>query len=142
MHVASPIVITQPKDASVLIKPALEGTINICKACTKAKVKRLVITSSSAAIKDQLDANISILTEENWSVVDKNPNITSYGKSKTLAERAAWDFQAKLPEKERFELVTLCPSFVSGPSMCHAGYTTSEGIRYLLYNQFPVISLY
>jgi anthocyanidin reductase len=70
----------------VLIKPAVEGTINICKACAKAKVKRLVITSSSAAIKDQLDPNIKILTEENWSVVENNPNITAYGKSKTLAE--------------------------------------------------------
>ena len=62
-HIASPIVIDQPKDANVLIKPAVEGTMNICKACHKERVKRLVITSSSAAIKDQIDLNIKILTE-------------------------------------------------------------------------------
>ena len=63
VHVASPIVIDQPKDANVLIKPAVEGTMNICKSCHKERVKRLVITSSSAAIKDQIDLNIKILTE-------------------------------------------------------------------------------
>lgn len=143
LHVASPIVITQPKDANVLIKPAVEGTLNICRACHKEKVKRLVMTSSSAAIKDPIITNRNpILTEEDWSEVENNPNITAYGKSKTLAERAAWEYQAKMPEKERFELVTLCPSFISGPAMCQPGYSTSEGLKTILLSKFPVMKLY
>lgn len=114
----------------VLVKPAVEGTINVCKACRKWKVKRLVVTSSSAAIKDQLAENrLPILTEENWSVVEKNPNITPYSISKVKAERAAWDYQKSLPDNEKFELITLCPSWILGPAMCKPGFASEDAIK-------------
>jgi dihydroflavonol-4-reductase len=62
--------------------------------------------------------------------------------SKTLAERAAWDFNNSLPEAERFEIVTINPSFVIGkPLHCHAGFTSGEIITKLVSGEFPVMRI-
>ena len=52
-----------------------------------------------------------------WSNPDRPEGLGAYFKSKTLAEKAAWDFQAALPEAERFEIATICPGFVMGPPL-------------------------
>ena len=91
VHTASPFPLAAPKNEDEIIKPAVEGTLAVVKACHKHKVKRLVITSSCAAIEraERADAEIPELTEENWSDVSV---CNAYYKSKTLAERAAWEY--------------------------------------------------
>ena len=89
VHTASPFPIVAPKDENVLIKPAVEGTLSVCKACQQSKVKRLVITSSVVAIMVAADKTKKDFTVADWSDVK---SCKPYEKSKTLAERAAWDF--------------------------------------------------
>jgi len=115
VHTASPFPGEKPKDENVIIKPAVEGTMAVVRAVHKYKVKRVVITSSVAAIMFQTDETSKDLYNENdWSNL---AGCDAYEKSKTLAEQAAWDFQKSLPENERFELVTINPSMILGPSI-------------------------
>ena len=65
------------------------------------------------------------MTEKHWSDPNKEGGIGGYAKSKTLAEKAAWDYHANLLESQRFELVVLNPCFIMGPSIC-SGDGTSE----------------
>ena len=66
------------------------------------------------------------MDETHWSVVEGNDKISEYAKSKTLAEKAAWDFLASLPEDQRFDLVTILPGFVMGPPL-RKEYSASMG---------------
>lgn len=105
VHTASPATINKPKHEDNLIKPAVEGTLAILKACDRYRVKRLVITSSIAAIYTQFPENMKeTYSEADWSEVSL---VSAYEKSKILAERAAWEFVHDLPLERRFELVTL-----------------------------------
>ncbi len=96
-----------------LVDPAVKGTLNVLASCTRApSVKRVVVTSSMAAITDEPESD-HVLTEADWNVksnLERNP----YYYSKTLAERAAWDFSHQ--EKPAFDLVTINPFLVIGPS--------------------------
>lgn len=110
VHTASPFPITTPKHEDDLIKPAVEGTMAVLRAAHKHKVKRVVVTSSCAAIFVQSPKNHKeLFTEEDWTDVTV---AGAYEKSKTLAERAAWDFVNSLPQEERFELVTINPFLI------------------------------
>ena len=110
-HVASPFPMESPADEMELIRPAVDGTLNVLKACKDAKVRRVVLTSSVAAIND-LKPHTEPIDESIW-VVEKE--CYPYQKSKLLAEKAAWDFVEKLDESDKFELVVMNPSFVMGP---------------------------
>merc|ERR1712224_780819 len=106
------------------------GTLAVMKACQQhGTVKRVVITSSVAAVASVADEdkpkNGALFDETYWSNPDRPGGISPYFESKTLAERAAWEFQAALPESEKFEIATINPVFVMGPSIC-AGDGTSE----------------
>ena len=117
-HVASPFVLKEPKNEDELIKPAVYGTLSALKACRINKVKRIVITSSMVAIyevKKEDYPDDSIFTEEHWTDVE---SCGVYTKSKTLAEKAAWDYVRELPEEEKFEVVTINPSLIIGPALC------------------------
>lgn len=117
VHIASPCPIVIPKDDMELIKPAVEGTLAVMKGCHLHKVKRVVITSSTAAIKECKPQDMPrnrTFNESNWSDPD-NMLMNSYSRSKLLAEKAAWEFQKRLPEDERFEIVVLNPSMMVGP---------------------------
>uniref|UniRef100_A0A1X7V259 NAD-dependent epimerase/dehydratase domain-containing protein n=1 Tax=Amphimedon queenslandica TaxID=400682 RepID=A0A1X7V259_AMPQE len=124
-HVASPLpnLGTQISDENILIKPAVDGTLNVLKACVAAgTVKRVVITSSVAAVSGGFIApRDTPYTEEDW--VDES-TVPAYEKSKALAEKAAWDFVGKLDEDKKFELATINPSFIIGPPLTLA---TSDG---------------
>jgi dihydroflavonol-4-reductase len=91
LHVASPFPRAQPKDPGELIVPAREGTLRVLRASLDAGVERIVVTSSIAAITGGLQPTSRPLTEDDWSDPD-NPRLTPYARSKTIAERAAWDF--------------------------------------------------
>ncbi len=132
VHTASPFPSANPKDENELIKPAVEGTLSVMRAANKHKVKRVVITSSIASMMmGHLD---KILTEEDWSILTECP---AYEKSKTMAEKAAWEYLDTLPEHEKFELATINPSLILGPPLVPGDFTSGEVIKKIMSGKFP-----
>jgi nucleoside-diphosphate-sugar epimerase len=112
LHVASPFPLKVPKDENELIVPAREGALRVLRAARDAGVRRVVLTSSFAAVGYGTDPGTEPYTEENWTNT-AGPGVTPYVKSKTLAERAAWDFIAR--EGGSLELSVVNPVAVFGP---------------------------
>jgi nucleoside-diphosphate-sugar epimerase len=135
-HVASPFPAEVPKNEMDLIGPAVEGTKRVLQACAASgTVKRVVMTSSVAAIAfGHTDGQGTVRTESDWSKVE---NCEAYQKSKTLAERAAWDFVKNLPAAQRFELAVINPGFVLGPLLNSDAGTSGELIRKLMVREMP-----
>ena len=117
VHTASPFPIEEPKDENVLIKPAVEGTLAVMKAAILNKVKRVVITSSIVSIFKTGVEGQTHFTENDWTDIKI---AQPYDKSKTLAEKAAWDFVSNLPEDEKIELAIINPGLVVGPNLNEA----------------------
>jgi nucleoside-diphosphate-sugar epimerase len=112
LHVASPLPQTVPKNEDELIVPAREGTLRVLRASRDAGVKRVVLTSSFAAIGYGQKQRNTPFNETDWT--DPNgDDVLPYTKSKVLAERAAWDFIAK--EGGSLELSVINPVGVFGP---------------------------
>jgi nucleoside-diphosphate-sugar epimerase len=111
LHVASPLPPNQPKHEDELIVPAREGSLRVLRAARDAGVKRVVLTSSFAAIGYGHEVQEKPFDETNWS--NPNGDLIAYAKSKTLAERAAWDFIAI--EGGKLELSVVNPVAVFGP---------------------------
>jgi dihydroflavonol-4-reductase len=115
LHVASPFPPAQPKDPDELIVPAREGTLRVLRASLDAGVKRVVVTSSVAAVRhgaSEERQQARPLTEEDWSDPD-NPHVTPYTRSKTIAELAAWEYVRAQGVQER--LATVQPGAIVGP---------------------------
>lgn len=112
LHVASPLPSGVPKHEDELIVPAREGTLRVLRAARDAGVKRVVLTSSFAAVGYGHKDHTRIYSETDWTDLD-GPTIFPYIKSKTLAERAAWDFVAR--EGGGLELSVVNPVGVLGP---------------------------
>lgn len=113
-HVASPFPPAQPKDEQELIRPAREGTLRVLRAARDAGVKRIVVTSSFAAVGYGQGQRDTPYTEADWTDPD-GPAVQPYMKSKTLAERAAWDFIAR--EGSGMELAVVNPVGIFGPAL-------------------------
>ncbi len=114
MHTASPFPMEQPEDEQVLIKPAVEGTLRALKAAQKAGVERIILTSSIVSIYNKrLAAGRNRYDETDWSETN-SPMATAYSKSKTQAEKAAWNYVREHPE---LKLTSICPSLVLGPPL-------------------------
>jgi dihydroflavonol-4-reductase len=113
LHVASPFPPSVPKHEDDLIVPAREGTLRILRAAKAAGVKRVVITSSFAAVGYGHPPQSTPFTEETWTNVNGR-GVSPYTKSKTLAERAAWDY-VNSPEGKGLELCTVQPTWIFGP---------------------------
>jgi dihydroflavonol-4-reductase len=111
LHVASPFPLAQPKDPGELIVPAREGTLRVLRAALDAGVGRIVVTSSVAAVRGSVDHSSAPLTEESWT--DPDGDITPYTRSKTIAERAAWDLVKERGESEKLAVVN--PGAILGP---------------------------
>ena len=111
LHVASPIAVGAPKHEDDLIVPAREGALRVLRAAREAGVKRVVLTSSFAAIGYGHAPQRQPFDETTWTNTDAG--IGAYAKSKTLAERAAWDFIAR--EGGGLELAVVNPVVVLGP---------------------------
>jgi nucleoside-diphosphate-sugar epimerase len=112
LHVASPLPERVPKDENELIVPAREGTLRVLRASRDAGVKRVVLTSSFAAVGYGHKQRNEPFTEQDWT----DPNcgdVLPYTKSKTLAEHAAWNFMAA--EGGNLELSVINPVGVFGP---------------------------
>ena len=112
LHVASPIPPGVPKHEDELIVPARDGALRVLKAAREAGVKRVVLTSSMAAIAYGHKPQKEPYSEKDWTDLNGRA-IGAYPKSKTIAERAAWDFIAK--EGGGLELSVVNPVFVQGP---------------------------
>jgi nucleoside-diphosphate-sugar epimerase len=112
LHVASPFPPAQPKDPDELIVPAREGTLRVLGAALEAEVGRVVVTSSVAAIRNGGKPRTAPLTEEDWTD-PANPKLTPYARSKTIAERSAWEFMRERGEAERLAVVN--PGAILGP---------------------------
>ena len=104
LHVASPLPPGEPKRADDLIVPAREGALRLLRAARDAGVKRVVLTSSFAAIGYGHAALGRPFDEKDWTHLDAR-GLSAYVQSKTQAERAAWDFIAK--EGKGIELATV-----------------------------------
>ena len=123
IHTASPAPHKNPKHEDDIIKPAVEGTLNVLRACRDNRsVTRVVLTGSAAAICSGFDdIEGKVYTEADWANVD---DVSAYPKSKILAEKAAWEFVGNLSEAEKFELCVINPVFIVGPVVC-SGFATS-----------------
>jgi dihydroflavonol-4-reductase len=112
LHVASPFPPKQPKDPDELIVPAREGTLRVLRAGLDAGVKRVVVTSSVAAIRLADGSASRPLDERDWTDPDSS-GLTPYVRSKTIAERAAWDLVGERGEEDRLAVVN--PGAIIGP---------------------------
>jgi nucleoside-diphosphate-sugar epimerase len=121
LHVASPFPATLPKHENELIVPARDGALRVLRAARDAGVKRVVLTSSFAAIGYGHKPQSAPFNETNWTDLD-GEGVSAYAKSKTLAERAAWDFIAT--EGRELELSVVNPVGVFGPVL-GPDYSTS-----------------
>ena len=135
LHVASPIPRTPPEDENELIIPARDGALRVLEAAAKAGVERVVMTSSTAAVLYGRDRN-QVFDETSWSDIESK-SIGAYEKSKTVAERAAWDFIASLGDDSSLELVTINPGMVMGPILDEDYGTSGEVIKKLFDRDFP-----
>jgi nucleoside-diphosphate-sugar epimerase len=112
LHVASPFPLVQPKDPDELIVPAREGTLRVLRAALNAGASRIVVTSSVAAVGGSAKASTRRLDESDWTDLD-DPTLTPYARSKTIAERAAWDLVEEMGATERLAVVN--PGAILGP---------------------------
>lgn len=134
-HVASPFPPNVPKDENELIIPARDGALRVLKASRDAGVKRVVLTSSFAAIGYTPKPNNEPYTEKDWT--NPNDKIAPYIKSKTIAEKAAWDFIAR--EGGKLELSVVNPVGVLGPVLSSDSSTSIQLVQRLLEGSVPGI---
>jgi dihydroflavonol-4-reductase len=138
LHVASPFVVKEPKDENELIKPAVDGTLRALKAAKKAGVKRIVLTSSTAAMQGGQTGIIKI-DQDSWTNVNAK-NVTAYFKSKTLAEKSAWEFIKNQTGDAKLELVVVNPGPIYGPTL--TGNLANEAMDFfkkLLNGKVPML---
>jgi nucleoside-diphosphate-sugar epimerase len=136
LHVASPFPTGVPEHEDELILPAREGALRVLRAARDAGVRRVVLTSSFAAIGygHRLDGPRTF-SEEDWS--DVGGELSAYAKSKTLAERAAWEFVRG--DGGALELSVTNPTAVLGPVL-GADYSTSiQLVQRLLDGAIPAV---
>lgn len=124
LHVASPFGGDEPKDEEELVRPAREGTLRVLRAARAAGVRRVVMTSSFAAVGYGHPSQDTPLTEEDWADTTQ-PDVHAYIKSKAVAERAAWEFMAR--EGGPMELAVINPNGIFGPVL-GPDYSGSIGI--------------
>ena len=134
MHVASPMPIGEFRGQDVIL-PAREGTRRVLEAARQAGVKRVVVTSSTAAAMTPKGSG-RVADETVWTDLPDKP-IYNYPRAKTLAEQDAWAFVAK--EGGGMELATVLPSQIQGPVL-GADYSASVGIiALMLQGRLPAV---
>lgn len=133
-HTASPFPMSQPKDENELIKPAVDGTMRAMRAAQAAGVTRVVLTSSMVAVMHADRPAGQLCTPDDWTDTS-HPTATAYVKSKTLAEKAAWDFVKDHPE---MQLTTVNPGLVLGTPMDRSYGTSLEVVERILGAKDPM----
>ncbi|WP_369055326.1 NAD-dependent epimerase/dehydratase family protein [Kineococcus terrestris] len=136
LHVASPVRPGHVEDEDELVVPARGGTLRVLRAARDAGVRRVVVTSAFHAVgfgHGRLDRE---LTEDDWSPLH-GPGTDAYGRSKVLAERAAWEFTRAEPGAP--ELVTLLPVAVVGPLLGDAVSGANHLLQRMLSGALPAL---
>ena len=133
LHVASPFVLTD-EDEDFFVKPAVEGVQRALKFSKKHNVKKVILTSSFAAIHETLNDRQESFDEEDWSNPNK-PGISFYAKSKTIAELAAWEFMEM--ENPDFSLTVINPVLVMGPSLSKDVGTSNSLVKNMINGSVP-----
>ena len=134
LHVASPVVAAEPRNADELIIPARDGTRRAVGAALKAGVKRIVLTSSVAATSPRAGAGQRVTDESVWTDLD-DPKVGAYARSKTLAERAAWDMIDT--SAGAATLATVNPAMVVGPVLSRDFSASVQVVERLLSGKVP-----
>jgi nucleoside-diphosphate-sugar epimerase len=137
LHMASPFPIEQPNDPDDVIRPARDGTLRVLKAATRAKVKRVVLTSSSVAIFYGSGLPIGHIYSEADFTDETRTDLTPYIQSKTIAEKAAWQFIKSTPGAP--ELAVINPCFVQGPALDADLSTSHELYRLMSRGAYPAV---
>jgi dihydroflavonol-4-reductase len=136
LHVASPLSTSVPKDENEMIIPARDGTLRVLRAAREAGVRRAVVTSSLGAIGYGHPARDRPFDETDWTNLD-GADVQPYIKSKTLAERAAWDFVAR--EGGGLELSVVNPAGIFGPVLGPDFSGSIEIVKSLLDGAMPAV---
>jgi nucleoside-diphosphate-sugar epimerase len=134
-HVASPIPVAQPKDPEELIVPAREGTLRVLRAARDAGARRVVLTSSFAAVGYTPKPGAEF-TEADWTDPD-TPGLAPYPRSKAIAERAAWDLMRS--DGGGTELVVVNPTFILGPTLTTELRSSMQRIKAMLDGTISVV---
>jgi len=135
IHIASPFIIQEPKDENTLIEPALKGTLRALNSAKNSNIKKVVLTSSMASIA--YGHSRKICTNSDWTDLSKYAG--AYIKSKTLAEKAAWEFIDDQSDKS-FSLTTVHPGMVFGPLLNDDIEGASASlINNLIMGKFPAL---
>jgi dihydroflavonol-4-reductase len=132
VHTASPFPIAQPRNADDLIRPAVDGTLRALRAARDAGVSRIVLTSSVESIMHGATGTVS---EQSWSDLSAD-TVTAYTRSKTLAERAAWDFVADHPG---IRLTAINPGLVLGTPLDAVTASSVSVVRRFFSGRDPVV---
>ncbi len=135
LHIASPCFIEEPNDEQQLIEPALEGTLRALRAAQKSKVKKVVLTSSMGSMA--YGHNKTICDQTDWTDISKD--VGAYIKSKTIAEKGAWDF-VNNHSCVSFTMTTIHPGMVFGPLLSNdlEGISASL-ITKMITGKFPAL---
>lgn len=133
LHVASPFPTGVPEHEDDLIVPARDGALRVLRAARDAGVKRVVLTSSFAAIGYGRGDSTQTYTEDSWT--DTSADVGAYVKSKTIAERAAWDFIAN--EGGSLELSVVNPVGILGPVLGPDMSTSIQIVKRLMDGAMP-----
>ncbi|NEB81879.1 aldehyde reductase [Streptomyces sp. SID14478] len=134
LHVASPTLTSTPRSDDEMVTPARDGVLRVLRASQDAGVRRVVLTSAIGAVAYGHPDRDTPFTEDDWT--DVEAGIEPYQKSKTLAERAAWDFIST--QGNGLELATVNPTGVLGPVL-GPDFSPSLGlIQHMLDGSMPV----
>lgn len=137
VHTASPVLMKEnPKNPEAHIGPAVNGTRWIMEAAAKNGVKRVVVTSSVAAMMSQKVEDYPLKFDESiWSDEEKAKSDGSYNLSKLKAEKCAWE----IAESSGVELATILPSFTLGDFYMHTGQSSTAIVEMIIKNKIPYL---
>ncbi len=135
LHVASPFPTRNPRNDDELVRPARDGALRVLKAARDAGVRRVVITSSTAAVAYGHGGRSQPFTEADWSDPGNRADSSAYERSKMIAERAAWDWHSR--EGGALELVTVCPGAVIGPVLAGDFSASLDIVKKLIDGSLP-----
>jgi dihydroflavonol-4-reductase len=137
LHVAAPLPIAKPRHDDELVVPARDGALRVLNAARDGGVRRVVMTSSTAAISCGHGSRQAPFTEADWTDETNRADTSAYKRAKTIAERAAWAWLVR--EGGSLELVTVCPSVILGPVSGGDFAASLEVVKRLLDGSMPAL---
>lgn len=136
IHTASPFPISQPKDPAALVRPAVEGTVRALRAAHAAGIRRAVVTSSTVAVINENRHGVQ--DETDWCDL-RAAGTSAYAMSKTLAEKAAWEFVGQ--EAPDMHLTCINPGLVLGPPLDRHFGSSISIVQRLLRGRDPMLPM-